>query len=98
MSAQHRQFSSVFMSRRHAVKFAVVAGISPLTGASGAQAQVSQRARQLKERRDCELGLPDCRPDIQAQLKAEQQRLQRGLGGLGIASALIAGWLWWRKR
>lgn len=75
-----------------------MAGTFPLLWTSSSQAQISQRARQLKLRRDCELGLPGCRPDIQAQLEAEQQRLQRGLGGLGIVSALIVGWLWWHKR
>ena len=98
MRARHRQFSAEFFSRRSAVKCGAAAAIAFFAVVPGTQAQVSQRARQLKERRDCELQLPDCKPEIQAQLEAERHRLQRGLSGLGIAVALIAGWLWWRKR
>lgn len=46
-------------------------------------AQVSQRARQILERRACERDLSTCRPNIRAQLEAEERRIFAGLAALG---------------
>ena len=78
------------ISRRHI--FAVAAfGLIP----KASTAQMSQRARQIRERRACEDNLPTCRPEIRTQLDEEQQRLRIGLGGLALG-ALGLGLVIWR--
>ncbi len=64
--------------------------------ALSAQAQVSQRARQLRERAACEADLPTCRPEIRVQLEAERSRIRWGLSGLGVL-VLIGGILLIRR-
>ena len=62
------------------------------------KAQMSQRARQIRERRACERDLPDCRPEIRQQLEAESRRLRIGMSGLAVVIAVIGAVLWWRIR
>lgn len=47
-----------------------------------AHAQMSQRARQIKDRQACEQDLPACKPGIRRQLEAERNRERLGLGAL----------------
>jgi hypothetical protein len=54
-----------------------------------ARTQISQRARQVRERRACEENLPACRPAIRAQLDAERRRIRVGLGALAVG--VLAG-------
>lgn len=49
------------------------------------RAQISQRARQVRERRACEENLPTCRSAIRIQLDAERRRIRWGLGALAVA-------------
>ena len=57
---------------------------------------MSQRARQIRERRACEQDLPECRPEIRVQLEAERKRLGFGLTGLA-AGVLIIGYILRRR-
>ncbi|NKB45709.1 MAG: hypothetical protein GKS03_15670 [Alphaproteobacteria bacterium] len=57
-----------------------------------APAQISQRARQIRDRQACEQNHPSCRAEIRVQLEAEQQRLKVGLVALALgvfAGALV---------
>lgn len=63
-----------------------------------ARSQISQRRRQLRERRDCEQDLPQCRPEIMAQLQAERRTLRYGLGALGLILAACLGFLFVRSK
>ena len=71
-----------------------------LTGLAGwpsrTIAQMSQRARQIRERRACVQNQPDCRPEIRAQLEAGRRRIRLGLLGLAGGLAVI-GTLLWRR-
>ena len=59
-------------------------------------AQMSQRARQIRERRACELDQADCRPEIRVQLEAERRRLRLGLAVLAVGS-IFMGLVFWRR-
>ncbi len=63
---------------------------------TGVHAQMSQRARQTRERRACEQDLPECRPEIRIQLEAERRRLGFGLMGLAVG-VLITGYFLRRR-
>ena len=63
-----------------------------------ADAQMSQRARQVRERRACELEQPDCRPEIRVQLEAERRRIRIGLSALAAGSVILGFVLWRRLR
>ena len=68
------------MRRRRALAiFFTVFGVS-----GEVHAQISQRARQIEDRRNCEHNSPACRPEIRAQLIVERQRLRIGLGLLTL--------------
>lgn len=82
------------MRRRSAVSTLVGCLFLPTVAGS----QISQRRRQLRERRDCEQDLPLCRPEIMAQLRDERRKLRYGLGALGVAIVVCTGFLFLRSK
>jgi len=83
------------MCRRSAL---VLGAISMFAGTRSGHAQVSQRARQVRERAACEDNLPTCRPEIRAQLEAERSRIRWGLAGLAVLASVGGMVMSWRIR
>lgn len=63
-----------------------------------AQAQMSQRARQIRQRQACEQDLPECKPDIGVQLEAERRRMRFGLATFALLIGVLGGLLVRRYR
>lgn len=82
------------MRRRHLI-FSLI-GISIQSKA--ADAQMSQRARQIRDRKACEQNLPTCKPGIRAQLDLERTRQSLWLGGLGVIAIASIGLLYIRGK
>lgn len=81
------------LSRRNVL---VLTGLCLLPRPSAAQ--MSQRVRQVRERRACEQDLPTCRPEIRAQLEAERRRIRYGLTGLALGASVLGVLLWKRNQ
>lgn len=61
-----------------------------------ASAQMSQRARQIRDREACEQDRPDCKADIRLQLDAERRRMRIGLSIFAVG-VFIGGLLLFRR-